>query len=513
MSRPDTYYYLLPVIAVTVFISFLRLDSVTLFDYDEGVFAEAAKEMAETGDWITPAYNGESRFDKPVFFYWTMALSYKLFGVNEFGARFPSALSAFLLILAVFFFVRHFRGDQTAFYASLSLILSVYFSAYSHAAVTDMVLTLLITLSLFSFFLSLERGRWFTYGFYAFSSLAFLTKGLIGIIFPFGIAAIYTMLAGGFKDFRKIFSLKGIVIFLLIAGPWYALQTAINGSEFINQFFIKHHFKRYTDVISGHEGPFYYYIPVLIVGLMPWTAFLPAGIRNAFKERDHLGLFALTWFAFIFLFFSFSVTKLPNYVAAAVPAAGILISSGVSMKDRLNRSSNIFIAAVSALTGIVFLISKKYLAQYGVQDTAWTLIPALLMFLMAFLIVFSVITKKIHYVYMSVIMIAFLSFLSIRAVPVINSYLQGTLYKYSLLAKNRLQRDERIIVYGINNPSILFYSGHKIIDAGTRDELIALTKNKKNLLAIAKAGEVGAFRELGFSLLEEDGRYAILERK
>lgn len=265
--------FLLPLVAIAFFMSFFRLGSATLFDVDEAVFSAATKEMVESGDWITPTYNGENRYDKPILFYWLMAFSYKVFGINEFGARFPSALSGFLLCLVVFFFVRNFHDNERAFYAALPLALSLYFLVYSHAAVTDMALTLFITLALCSFFLSLEpregAGR-YIYGLYVFSALAFLTKGLIGILFPFGIAVAYLLSTEGMKGMRRVFSGTGILLFLLLSAPWYIVQYAINGDEFIQQFFIKHHFKRYTGVISGHKGPLYYYIPVVIVGLLPW---------------------------------------------------------------------------------------------------------------------------------------------------------------------------------------------------------------------------------------------------
>jgi 4-amino-4-deoxy-L-arabinose transferase-like glycosyltransferase len=104
--------YLFLIILIAVFISFFRLGSVTLFDVDEAVFAQATKEMIENADWITPTYNGENRYDKPILFYWLMAASYKVFGINEFAARFPSALSGVLLVLSVFLFVGHFRDDK-----------------------------------------------------------------------------------------------------------------------------------------------------------------------------------------------------------------------------------------------------------------------------------------------------------------------------------------------------------------------------------------------------------------
>ncbi|HYA31120.1 MAG TPA: glycosyltransferase family 39 protein, partial [Thermodesulfovibrionales bacterium] len=279
--------FLVPLAVAALLISFFALGSFTLFDVDEAVFSQATKEMVESGNWITPTYNGENRYDKPILLYWLMGVSYKVFGINEFAARFPSAVSGFLLCLAVFFFMRHFRDERKALYAALPLALSPYFLVYTHAAVTDMALTLFITLALFSFFLSVERrpgADKYTMGMYVFAALAFLTKGLIGILFPFGIAYVYLLRTEGLRGLKKIFSLKGLMLFVLLCGPWYGAQLFINGQEFIQQFFVKHHLKRYTGVISGHKGPLYYYIPALLAGLMPWVVFLPAGIRHALRD-------------------------------------------------------------------------------------------------------------------------------------------------------------------------------------------------------------------------------------
>jgi 4-amino-4-deoxy-L-arabinose transferase-like glycosyltransferase len=174
------YRLFIPLIILTVFISFFNLGSFTLFDVDEAVFSTATREMIESGDWITPTYNGENRYDKPILFYWLVAASYKMFGINEFGARFPSALAATGLIIAIFFFIRYVRDDTYAFYTAIASALSIYFLAYSHAAVTDMSLTLFISLSLFSFYLwiygettSGTKNNMYLYGFYLFSALAF----------------------------------------------------------------------------------------------------------------------------------------------------------------------------------------------------------------------------------------------------------------------------------------------------------------------------------------------------
>ncbi|MEJ2315106.1 MAG: glycosyltransferase family 39 protein [Nitrospirota bacterium] len=510
-------------IAVAMVISFSWLGRTTLFDVDEAVFSQATKEMVASGDWITPTYNGENRYDKPILFYWLMALSYKVFGIDEFGARFPSAAAGVVLALSVFLFTRYFRDAKAALYASLSTVLSIYFLAYSHAAVTDMVLTLFITLSLFSFYLSTAAQeaspnwrRVGLYGFYLFSSLAFLTKGLIGIVFPFGIAAAYMIATEGPRGLKRVFSLGGTVLFLAVSAPWYVMEYRANGMEFIDQFFIKHHFQRYTGVISGHRGPVYYYIPVLLVAMFPWAAFLPAGVRAALKDRDtdKLGVFALIWFSFILLFFSFSTTKLPNYTLPLMPAASLLIASGMTAQgERLRRYSYVFMAALSALMGALFLVSRGYLPKFGIEDVNWTLALSALMWALAALGVYAALRKKATYGIMSALTIAFLLVLSAKAVPIANQYLQGALYDYSLYAKENLPEGERIVTYRLNMPSIVFYSGHRVVSPGNKAHLLRLLSGGGRALAITRDRDVPAFDGLGFDLLESRGGYALLERR
>jgi len=506
-------YLILSLFVLIVFMSFFRLGSLTLFDVDEAVFSEATKEMVLSGDWITPTYNGINRYDKPILFYWLMAVSYKVFGVNEFGARFPSALLGVMLCMAVYFFTKYVRDEKNASYAVVALCLSGLFLVYSHAAVTDMALTFFITLSLFSFYYSLRKDR-FIYGFYLFSALAFLTKGLIGIVFPFGIAFVYLLSKEGLRGVKRMFSLKGLVLFCVISAPWYVAQTVINGQEFIRQFFLKHHFMRYTGVISGHRGPAYYYIPVLIAGLFPWITFLPSGVRRMFKEKDDLSLFALIWLGMIFFFFSFATTKLPNYVLPAVPAASILIASGMSDTNLPWRKySNVCIAGMSLAAAIALAVFKKYLLKIHVYDTEWTLLAAAAMFSVAALSIYAAFAKKTYYAPLSCIIFVFLLVLSVKALPIVNRHLQGTLYKYSLYAGRMMRNDDRIIAYGLNNPSIVFYSGHKILNTKNNNELLPYIESGKGRIAIAKARDIEALTNLNFSLLESDGTYAMLERK
>ncbi|HKN19235.1 MAG TPA: glycosyltransferase family 39 protein [Dissulfurispiraceae bacterium] len=514
--------YVLPLVIIAFFLSFFRLGFVKLFDVDEAVFSAAAKEMVQSGNLITPTYNGENRYDKPILFYWLMAASYEAFGINNFAARFPSALAAVCLVAALFLFVRRSHGEKRAFYAALSFVLSGYFLIYSRAAVTDMALTLFISGSLFSFYLStvnrsvapVKASRYLC-GFYAFSALAFLTKGLIGIVFPFGIALIYLYALEGKGGLRNIIAVKGIVIFLILSAPWYSAQVFINGKEFIDQFFIKHHFKRFAGVISGHSGPVYYYIPALLIGLFPWVAFLPAGIRAVFREKDRLNLFAFIWAAFIVAFFSLSTTKLPNYILPAVPAAVILIASAMSEGEKnRDRFSYLFMALLAAALGCGLVLSRSYLIRYGIREDGVIIIAGVVVAAVIMADFYAVLSHKRLFPLLFCLTGLLMAVLLVKALPAAGDYLQGTLYRYSLYAKEKLPPDERIITYGINNPSIVFYSGHKIIHAGSENELKALMDTTRHHeLIIAKTKDRGKIEALGFNALEMDSRYALFEKK
>jgi 4-amino-4-deoxy-L-arabinose transferase-like glycosyltransferase len=533
MHQPRSYY--IPVLFIVILlISFFRLGAFTLFDVDEAVFSEATKEMVQSGNWLTPTYNGVNRYDKPIFFYWLMALSYKGFGINEFGARFPSAVAGCLLCVIVYFFMRRTVDSQRAFYAVMSLVLSVYFVAYSHAAVTDMTLSLFITLSVLSFYLSLERDprtNLFLYCFYIFSSLAFLTKGLIGIVFPFGIVMLYMFITEKLSGIKRVLSPTGAVLFLIVSAPWYVAQFSVNGQEFIDQFFIKHHFRRYTGVISGHEGPFYFYIPALLIGLMPWVTFLPAGILNVIKKyrgillsggvvegpasRHHSPeLLAMIWFSFIVLFFSFSTTKLPNYILPAVPAAAILIASGMSsLSPGWTRNTSGLISFLSLLLGITFMFSGRFLEKIGLPDTQWTLVASAILFGGAALNFYAAVRKKGFYEYGALLTMSFLLLISFKVLPVANQYLQGALYKYSIYARDNLGTDKKLVVYRINKPSIVFYSDHRITGIENMDQLHDVMKSGEGIIVVTKESETGALEKEGFRLIEKDRFYAILERK
>jgi len=493
-------------------LTFTNLGAVYLFDVDEAVFAQASKEMLLSGDWINPTYNGINRYDKPVLIYWLMILSYKVFGVNEFAARFPSAFSGLLLLFVLYRFARKHVSEDAANFGAMCLALSPYFFVYSRAAVTDMTLTLFITLSLVSFYSGSRLSN--AIGLHAFAALAFLTKGLIGVLFPFTIAIIYILLSRQWQRISIVFNPFGIMVFLLIATPWYIAQYQRNGMEFIEQFFFKHHFKRYTDVISGHSGPLYYYFLAIVIGLLPWSGLLPTALSKAWQQRDGVLGLALLWLFFVIAFFSLSTTKLPNYILPSVPAA-VLLLSAVHEKTRA-RGFKLGIAGLSLLFAALLLvvIAQDLTGRYGFTDTHWLywIILINLCTLVLMLLPEMYFNRYLMPYGLALLMFLLLLIVALKGLPMVGERLQGTLYRFSVYAKENLRADERVFIYKINQPSIVFYSDRRVVRAGSYEEAEALVKNTPLRLAITKVRHQSELIQLGFRLKEAGRDYGLFER-
>lgn len=357
------------------FAFFWNLGSFNLLDETEPLFAEAARQMLVRGDWITPYFNEETRFDKPPLIYWLVAIAYRLFGVNEWSARFPSALSAFLLIgfgfYTLYFYIKKtkksYQYDQNnpllfhplPWLGAGLMAFNAETIAWGRIGVSDMLLTACLCSALFAFFLgyasredrtltvkvlSFELSNqnfkisdvWYL-AFYILVALAVLTKGPVGIVLPvLIIGAFLIYLKQGRIVLKEMRPRRGGLIFLGITLPWYILVTLINGEDYINSFFGYHNLERFTQVVNNHSAPWYFYFIVVLVGFAPFSVYLPFAIASTqfWKRRywqrqpriQHLKLFALFWFASIFLFFTIAVTKLPSYVLPLMPAAALLVS-------------------------------------------------------------------------------------------------------------------------------------------------------------------------------------------
>ncbi|MEM6500591.1 MAG: glycosyltransferase family 39 protein [Cyanobacteria bacterium P01_C01_bin.89] len=344
-----------------------HLGSVGLVDETEPLFVEAARQMTVTGDWITPYFNGETRFDKPPLIYWGIAIFNGIIGANEWSARLPSALSALALMVGGFCTLWNFMpaaeavesGDKTALSKKLEswgldgrwwtaalgaaiIGLTPETIVWGRAGVSDMLLSACIGSSLFAFFwgyATVERSpkmRWYWVSYLAIA-LGILTKGPIGFVLPALIIFCFGLYLGELGTiWREIKPWRGLALILAIALPWYVAIITIHGQTYIDSFFGYHNFSRFTRVVNQHAAPWYFYFIVVAVGFLPWSVSLPWSIarlnllnRNAWinrPRRDRLRLFAGFWLIAIFGFFSIAVTKLPSYVLPAMPAAALLVT-------------------------------------------------------------------------------------------------------------------------------------------------------------------------------------------
>lgn len=370
-----TFHIILLVLVSAVFF-FLSLGSVALMEPDEGRNAEVAREVLATGDWLTPHLDFIRYLDKPIFFFWAAAGSMKLMGVNEFAARFPSALSALIGVLAIYFLGRRMFGDRAGLLSGMVLASSPLYYGLGRIVIFDMMLTAFITLTMLFFLLGFteqegRRKKLFYLLSWAAMALAVLTKGPIGAVFPLGIIGIFLVVTGNLRRIGEMEPVLGPLVFLALAAPWYVL-VSLKNPEYPYYFFIAEHLLRYATTKFHRVKPFWYYVPLVVVGLLPWIFFLPSAfshfLQKKWKGRDRETvnlLLPVIWAAIIFFFFSFSKAKMPAYILPLFPAAALLM--GKYWDDYLSeRANGAYVKApLLVLIGLGLLLGTALLFSDG----------------------------------------------------------------------------------------------------------------------------------------------------
>ncbi len=300
---------------------------------DEGRYAEIAREMALSGDYITPRLNGLKYFEKPALQYWASAAAFKAFGESEFVARLWPGLCGFLAALMVWYTGRRLWGATAGLYAGLTTVSMVWMASLAHVITVDMGVSFFLALVLCGFLIAQDdrtsvssRRRWM-FVVWAAMAGAMLSKGLIGIVIPGAVLVLYSLIYRDWKTWPRMELLWGPLLFLALAAPWFVMVSMRN-PEFAKFFFIHEHFQRFATDQAKRPGAWYYFVPVLLGGLLPWTSLLPSLSRYA-ARREASGFqpngVLLVWCAFIFIFFSLSSSKLPGYLLPIFPALGLLL--------------------------------------------------------------------------------------------------------------------------------------------------------------------------------------------
>ena len=310
------------ILGIASFVIFFHLGSIPLLDPDEPVYAETAKEMLVSGDFVSPRIYGDFWYDKPPLYYWLTAASFKLWGVSEFAARFPAALCGVASVMLVYRCGCRFFGLRAGIAGALALTTSIEYFYVAKAAVTDSTLTFFMTAALLLF---LEKKYLL---FYLCAALATLTKGPIGLVFPGSIIFLYLLATKNFRELKRLKLPQGMLLFAVVALPWYVAMYQLHGTAFLDTFIGYHNITRFTTAEHSSTAAWYFFMLVFAVGFFPWTALLAQAVYAALAKRSEQSrelLFLSIWAAFIFIFFSLSSTKLVTYILPMYPAAALLV--------------------------------------------------------------------------------------------------------------------------------------------------------------------------------------------
>ena len=315
-----------------------------LIPSDEGRYAEIAREMLVTGDWVTPRYNGYKYFEKPPLQIWATATAFNIFGVGDWQARLWTALTGFLTIVFIGFTGARIYSVRAGWLAAIALASSPMWVIGGHINSLDMGLSAFLVAALCSLLLAQTSSnktysRNWMWACWAFMALATLSKGVIGVAIPGMVFAVYSITAWDWKIWKRLHIISGSILFLAITAPWFVLIAQRN-PEFLEFFFIHEHLQRFTQTAHSRTGPIYFFLPLLLLGFLPWIAQVPGAIAQTWRERNRefsSGWLLTCWFVVILGFFSISQSKLPGYIIPLFPALALIVGSQL---DRNLGSSN-----------------------------------------------------------------------------------------------------------------------------------------------------------------------------
>jgi 4-amino-4-deoxy-L-arabinose transferase-like glycosyltransferase len=387
MNRNKEILLIFLLLLLCFILFFLHLGARPLWDTDEGMHASTSKDMVLSGDWITPTFNGENFYDKPVLHNWFVSLSFLIFGFTEFAARLPAAILGLGGVLLTYLLGRKMFGPVVGFLSGVILVTNVEYFVLSRTVVHDISLCFFVTLALFLFYMGFvdgeHRKRYFTF-FYLSLGFAVLAKGPVGIVLPGIIIGLFLVLKKRLGFFREMIIGWGVLIFLAVAAPWYIL-ISLRNSDYGWYFFIHNNMMRFLNPRAQHHQPFYYYFLALLGGFFPWSCFLPLAIYRVFhktlqKMNERL-LFLLLWFLVFFLFFSVASSKLSTYILPLFPAASLLVGAlwHDCMKASPSRGNRTFLYSFSPLLLILPVVllylwigpPVYYEAKFGIDFLAY----------------------------------------------------------------------------------------------------------------------------------------------
>lgn len=387
------------------FLFFCGLGAFGLLGADEPRYAQVAREMLDRSDGVTPTLQGKPWLEKPVLYYWEAMLSFRAFGINDKAARLPAALDAAMLIAVIYFFLRRFRtGSELD--GALITASSAGVIGFARAAGTDMPLAATFSIALLAWYAWYDSGRrTYLAVFYIFLGLGTLAKGPVALVLSAIILLLFVAAQRDWLAVWRILWIPGIVLYLAVTLPWY-VAVQVRNPEFFRVFILEHNFARFSEDVYHHHQPFWFYLPVFLLAVIPWTVALgmavfesarliwwrgpaPKGAEDLAElgaslkrspdtkpgaAEDSWHVFLLVWMVVPILFFSVSQSKLPGYILPAVPAAALLVAEYLTVcRRREKRFSPLFAAAHGALCGLLIFGSLSAPSITATHHLRWEL--------------------------------------------------------------------------------------------------------------------------------------------
>lgn len=455
-----------------------------LMEPDESRYSAISTFMNLSKDYVTPHLNHVVYLEKPPLCYWATALLFKIFGEDEFSSRLFVALCAWGCILLVFSMGKYFDDEKTGLYSAAIFSTFLYSFILGRINILDVPLTFFVCLAIWAgyrYFCDGRKKKGWLYLLYVAAALAFLTKGLIGFVFPFAIIIIWLLSYRGYRDVCRLFSPAGLAMFFIISSPWLILVQRAN-PDFFYFFFIQEHFLRYSSTAIHHkEQPFLYFAPIVLAGTLPWCAFFLKAVKGTIgspfgllKNMDRRYL--IIWIIFVFGFFSISSSKLVPYIAPIFLPIAVLLGfsfreyDGQDARMENFKNENIIYSAPVVLQSILFIILlavppflKKPQAEGGMMITApekwWLLVIPLILIQILIIFLPGKIRRLRNRGWFSTIYILTVLFLGFLIFP-LSEFLTPykSAYPVSRAVSMYLPPGQNLYQYGVSLYGVEFYN-------------------------------------------------------
>ena len=481
-----------------------------IFDLDEGAFASSSLQMLRDNQYLIPYLGDDLRLEKPIFTYWVQTFSMTLFGATEFALRIPSIIASLIWGISFASFVRKHDNkiSKTSIFLNLLTLPGVFIISF--AATADAFLNLFITLALINLFDYSQKPsnrNILKVSFYI--ALGFLTKGLTIIAICGPVIFLFLLTQSKLKVFFKmLLNWRPWILFLVLVAPWLYLVSQQIEEVDLSYLFLGQTFGRFTQTFENHTGPFYYYLLVLPILILPYLFDFLRGVRNLQIRANQLDSFMLIWFLFVLIFFSFSSTKLPHYVLYGISPVAYVVT-----KQHL-RDRNISVSLSFWLFSIIIWVLLSVLPQilsylnevkinYEVSDIVLhdfssDVVFVSVCFVMALFSSYYFFAKKSSNNLKRATAIAMVGLISIKILPYVHDASQGDIKKLGLQAR---EFEEPISMYKLNKPSFSFYAQKNSLRGLESSELIFTRTDKIKYL------------ELEYEVISTSGNYMILRLK